>query len=62
MKKRYIRIFGDSYQCPSPNTDRLTKIFRDECRARGVLYDPDACFAWLMKFEDQQTGEQMSLF
>lgn len=62
MKERYIRAFGNSYQCPSPNAPKLERIFREECRAHGVLCEPDECFAWLMKFEDQLSAEQLSLF
>ena len=62
MKERYIRAFGDRYDCPSPHAARLMKIFREECRARGVLYEPEQCFAWLTAFEDRQAGEQLSLF
>lgn len=59
MKERYIRTFGDSYQCASPNSARLMKIFRDACHTHGVICDPDAAFAYLTKFEDQQAAAQM---
>ncbi len=62
MKERYIRAFGDSYQCASPNYAGLMKIFRLECRAHGVRYEPDDCFAWLSEYEDKQAAAQMSLF
>lgn len=62
MKERYVRAFGNSYQCLSPNAGRLTQIFRDECRAHHVRCDPDDCLAWLSEFEDQLSGGQMSLF
>lgn len=62
MKERYIRAFGDSYLCASPNAARLMKIFRDECRTHGVICDPNAAFAYLTEFEDQQAAAQISLF
>lgn len=62
MKERYIRAFGDSYQCASPNSAGLMKIFRLECRAHGVRYEPDDCFAWLSEYEDKQAAAQISLF
>lgn len=62
MKERYIRAFGDSYQCASPNSSGLMKIFQAECRAHGVRYEPDDCFAWLLEYEDKQAAAQMSLF
>ncbi len=62
MKERYIRAFGESYQCLSPRALQLTNIFREECHAHGVLCDPEAAMAWLTQFEDRQAGTQMSLF
>lgn len=62
MKERYIRAFGESYQCPSPNSARLTKLFHDECRSHGVISYPNQAFQYLMKFEDQLSGEQLKMF
>ena len=62
LKDQYIRQFGDSYQCSSPNHAALWKIFRAECEDRGVIWEPEKAMAWLMAFEDRQAGEQMSLF
>lgn len=62
MKSRYIRAFGNNYHCPSPKSAKLMRIFQAECRARGVLYEPEACFAWLAKFEDKQSDAQLRLF
>jgi len=62
MKERYIKAFGNSYECRSPNHPALMKIFRAECHARGVLCEPDEVFAYLNKFEDKQAVKQMSLF
>lgn len=62
MKERYVRAFGDRYQCSSPNEKKLRKIFREQCRAHGVIYNPDQCFSYLMEFEDKQAGDQISLF
>ncbi|MPM15158.1 hypothetical protein SDC9_61524 [bioreactor metagenome] len=62
MKERYIKAFGTSYDCRSPSHPALMEIFRAECRARGVLCEPDEVFAYLNQFEDKQAGKQMSLF
>jgi len=62
LKAKYIRAYGNSYVCESPNTPALMRIFRDECRKRGVLYTPDSVLAYLQEFEDKQAGEQLSLF
>ena len=61
MKERYLRAFGHRYECLSPNHRRLMRIFRDECRAHGVICEPEPAMAYLMEFEDQQAGEQLKL-
>ncbi len=40
----------------------MTEIFREECRARSVLWEPEAAMGWLMEFEDKQSGQQLDLF
>ena len=62
MKERYIRTFGERYECSSPNARRLTAILREECAARHVICGTEKAMAWLMEFEDRQAGEQISLF
>ena len=60
MKQRYIRAFGGSYECLSPDNSRLMSILRDECRRHGILCNPDEVFAYLHRFETQTT--QISIF
>jgi len=60
MKQRYIKAFGNSYSCNSPDNARLSKIFIDTCREHGILHDPDEVFGYLNRFEDTQ--QQLSLF
>lgn len=62
MKERYIKSFGNSYQCNSPNNEILMEIFRNECHVHNVLYTPKANFEFLNLFEDKQAGEQLNLF
>ena len=62
MKERYIRTFGDAYQCPSPNEKQLAAILREECGKRGVICETEKAMAWLAEFEDQQAGQQISFF
>lgn len=61
LKERYIRIYGNDYEIPSPNSKRLTEIFRNECRKNGIMCDVNECFEYLNRFEDKYIGEQMSL-
>ena len=62
MKERYIRTFGERYECSSPKARRLAAILREECAARHVICGTEKAMAWLMEFEDRQAGEQISLF
>ena len=39
LKERYLRQFGDRYQCVSPRVKTLWKAFAAACRERGILYD-----------------------
>ena len=47
LKARYIRAYGNAYELPSPNSDRLMELFRRVCRENGILYRPEDCFAYL---------------
>jgi DNA repair photolyase len=60
MKQKYIRTFGNSYECNSPNNDRLWHIFDGVCRKYGILYHADQVFAYMREFEQKE--QQMSLF
>ena len=39
LKERYLRQYGDRYQCASPRAQALWKVFTQACRERGILYD-----------------------
>jgi len=60
MKQKYIRTYGNAYECVSPNNARLGEIFHDVCRKQGIVYMIDDVFSYLHKFE--QKNQQMSLF
>lgn len=62
MKSRYIRAFGNRYQCSSPNAAHLTGILRAFCRKHGVVCGSQAALDWLAEFEDPQAGCQLDLF
>ena len=60
MKERYIKRFGDAYECPSDNSARLWNIFRRECRAHRVMQNPGEIFAYMNEYPT--VNKQMSLF
>ena len=63
MKQQYIKTFGSSYACLSPNNARLMEIFRAECGHRGILCRPDDVFKYIRKFEvNERKMTQMTLF
>lgn len=39
LKERYLRRYGDRYQCASPRARALWKAFTGACRERGILYN-----------------------
>lgn len=39
LRERYIRRFGNSYECVSPNVKRLRSVFVSECDRFGILYN-----------------------
>ena len=55
IKPKYIRQYGNSYECPSPNARRLWKVFTDECGKYGILYEMKAIIrAYKAGYEDGQ--------
>ena len=60
MKERYIRRYGNAYELPSPRAGELTQIFRKICEENGILYSPEACFAYMSELPDKYP--QMSIF
>jgi len=59
-KQRYIREYGDAYQCLSPHHEELMRVFEEQCKRHGFLWRPKDIFAYLKDFS--QTNEQLSLF
>ena len=61
LKEKYIRMYGNSYQLPSPNIRQLNMIYKSECIKNGIMCDVNECFEYLNKYEDKYGGEQISL-
>ena len=53
LRDRYIRTYGNAYEVPSPNAQKLTKILKDACRSNGMLID-DECFRYMNDLPDKQ--------
>lgn len=41
LDKKYIEVYGDSYENPSINYDNLWKVFKEECNKYNLLYKMD---------------------
>ena len=60
LKDKYIKYYGDRYNCPIPNYREIYKIFTKECDKYGILYNmKDIIKAYKKKIKD---NEQIRLF
>lgn len=59
LKQRYISRYGNNYELPSPDNDRLMKLFHQECERSGIECNADRIFAYLREFPD---NEQLTLW
>ena len=59
LKNKYIRTYGNAYDIPSPNNEKLLEIFKEVCVKNGMMYQIKECFQYLHEFP--QKYEQMSL-
>ena len=60
MKERYIRMYGNAYELPSPRAKELRRLFHRICIENGILSTPEECFGYMYDFPEKQV--QMSLF
>lgn len=60
VKNKYIRTYGNAYDIPSFNNEKLLEIFKEVCVKNGMMYQIKECFQYLQEFP--QKYEQMSLF
>lgn len=60
IKNKYIRTYGNAYDIPSPNNEKLLEIFKEVCVKNGMIYQIKECFQYLHEFPEKY--EQMSLF
>lgn len=60
LKQKYIKYYGESYNCTSLNYKKLYKVFTDECDKYGILYQMNDIIAAYKK--EKKNNEQMTLF
>ena len=60
LKERYIKNYGDRYNCLARNCKQLYKVFTDECDKYGILYKMNDIIKAYKK--ESTNDEQISLF
>ena len=60
VKEKYIKNYGDRYNCLVPNYKQLYKVFTDECDRYGILYKMNDIIRAYKK--ESTNDEQISLF
>lgn len=55
LKEKYIKQYGNSYECSSPKADILWKLIKSECERLGLLYKmQDIIRAYKEGYDDNQ--------
>lgn len=60
LKEKYIKTYKDNYNCMAPNYKRLYKVFTDECKKYGILYNMKDIIKTYKK--EIKQNEQITLF
>lgn len=59
MKEKYIRRYGNRYQCTSPKAKKLWEFFKNECECLGLLHDMQSI---TRQYKMKYTYQQLTLF
>lgn len=59
IKEKYIKSFGNSYMCSSPNSRKLNNTFVNECNRLGILYKMRDI---INSYKKGYNNQQLSLF
>ena len=60
MKEKYMKVYGDAYELPSPNAEKLMKLFREVCQTHQILYTTEDCFRYMRTLPEKY--KQIDLF
>ena len=60
LTKKYISIYGNSYEVVSKNNRELMQIFSTTCEKHNIIHDPYECFKYTNEFVEEDN--QISLF
>lgn len=59
VKKKYLKTFGNSYECRCPNHKELLELFRKECEKFGIIYNMGEIIG---AYKNRHESNQLSLF
>lgn len=60
LKQRYMAVYGNTYELPSPRSRELWQLFHETCEDYGIWHNNDRIFTWMNTLEDND--RQMCLF
>ncbi len=60
LKNRYIKSFGNQYECSSPDTNRLMLHLSEICKKNNIMLGVDSVFKWIEDFPEKSL--QLELF
>lgn len=62
IKNRYIKQYGNNYELPVKDNNRLNRMLIDFCIANNIEYKVDKVFNYLSEYSFKNTLEEISLF
>lgn len=62
MKQKYIRTYGNLYECISPNNIELSKLIKKTCEKHNIMNSPNEIFSYLREYESRSLSNQISFF
>ena len=60
LKQRYMEVYGNAYELPSPRSRELEELFHEKCQEYGIWHNNNQIFSYMMTFEEK--NRQLSLF
>jgi len=62
LKERYINKYGNAYEIPSPNNQKLLQLLKTTCKNYGIICDTNAVFTYMHTLKEKKSKEQLLLF
>jgi len=60
LKEKYVKRFGNRYECNSDQSAKLSKLVFERCKQNNIMIEPSEVFAYLSSYPEKH--EQLSLF